>query len=144
MEGGELVFMTMLRGHETKDLGSLQEKVACFTGSTGKQACVSRFTQPRAAGNELGKFGGARMIEKRHQFLGPGVEEGLQGKAGEKFAVVLKELLEVGNGIRLLQSGRPQAEFHHAFNFAKDVVLPKHGSVSRVDLMNREAVSPLS
>ena len=126
VEGEELILMSMLGGHEPKDLGSLQEEVACLTGSAGKQACISRFAQPGAAGNELWKLGGTRMIEQHHQFLGPGVEESLQGKPGEKFAVFLKELLKIGNGVRLLQPSCTQAEFHHAFNLAEDVVLPEH------------------
>ncbi len=72
------------------------------------------------------ELGGARVIEEGDQFLGVGLQEGPEGKAGEDLAVLLEEVLEVLDGVGFLQSGRPQAELHHAFDLAKDVVLAKH------------------
>jgi hypothetical protein len=127
VEWGELILVTMLGGHEAKDLGALEEEAARLVGSTREEACVGGLTKPRAAGNELREFCGARMVEEDDQFMGSGVQKCLQGKPGEQFAVLLEELFEVGNYIRFLQSCCPQAEFHHAFNLAEDVVLPEHG-----------------
>ena len=128
MEGGELVLMAVLGSHEPENLSALQKEPPGLVGPTGEQARIGSLTQPRTAGDELWELCGTWMIEEDDQFLGPGLQERLKREPGEKFAIFLEKLFEVSNRIRLLQSGCPEAEFHHAFNLPQDIVLPEHGA----------------
>ena len=123
--------MAMLGGHESEDLGTTKIEEACFMVTTGEEAHVRRFTEPRAAGKELRELGRARMVEERDQFLGFGIEEGPQGQSGQDFAVLFEEVLKVLYHIAFFESGGSEAELHHAFDFSEDVVLAKHGGRRR-------------
>ena len=73
------------------------------------------------------------MVEEGYQFRCLGIDESLQGKASEQFAILLEKLLQFSNYIRLLQASGTQAEFDRAFNFSKDVVLSEHGMENQED-----------